>query len=143
MSFDLVVFDAQYLPKPASVLVSWVQNISGSYEDFRFPDDCECTGLLRKFFSEIKFYFPWREEQDVEACDATTEYEFAKHMIRCCFSWPEESKATDTVLALCWRLKLGVYFITGSGDVVYPEEVWDVINAKKQTRRPWWKIWRP
>ncbi len=141
MSYEIVIFDASEVPNSRREFLAWFERVESSENDFRFPNADECTPKLKEYFQELQSYFPWRETSDSETDE--TEYEFGRAMLRCSFSWSLERKAEDTLLALCWRLKMGVYYIGTTGQVLFPNEVWDVMQSKSRARRPWWKIWRP
>jgi hypothetical protein len=141
MSYDLIVFAPSHVPTGKKEFLSWYDSISGTANDFRFPDSTDSVPQLQGYFDELKSYLPWHEEQP--DAEGATDYSFARYMIHCAFPWSSQRKALDTVLALCWRLKLGLYDISGSNDVLFPEDVWDIIRRRSQERRPWWKFWKP
>ena len=141
MSFDLIVFVPEGLPITKHEFLAWYKKVRATENDFRFPDSEGCVEKLREYFKELTSYFPWREKSLDD--EVETEYEFAKVMLRCSFAWREEAKADDTILALCWRLKMGVYYVGTTGEILFPEQIWDVMNLKSRKKRPWWKIWRP
>ena len=141
MSYDLVVFAPAHVPAEAKSFVAWFDAIGGSPDDFRFPDADACVPDLKAYFEELESYLPWVERKPDAVC--ATDYSFARYLLHCSFPSSCHAKAYDTVLALCWRLKLGLYAIDEGGEVIYPEQAWEAIQARAKARRPWWKFWRP
>jgi hypothetical protein len=141
VSFDLVIFAPAHVPADARKFLSWFEAIAGTEDDFRFPDAQDCVPELRECFEELKGYLPWLEESP--DADCATDYSFARYLIHCSFPSSCHAKAYDTTLALCWRMKLGLYALDEGGEVIRPERARDVIDARAAARRPWWKIWRP
>ena len=141
LSFDLIVFAPNHVPKQKAEFASWFGRVRGTPDDFCHPSMENCVQELKEYYSELKSYLPWQEEEPDSTCAA--DYSFARYMIHCSFPLSCQRKAYDTALALCWRLQLGLYDISGSGDVIYPEAAWEAIEARSTSKKPWWKFWRP
>ena len=85
LSFDLIVFAPNHVPKRQAEFASWIGKVRGTPDDFLLSGHGELRTRVEGYFGELKNYLPWQEEEPDSVCAA--DYSFARYMIHCSFPW--------------------------------------------------------
>lgn len=128
MSYDLMVFDANVVPKEREAFIEWYDQLTEWNEDHTYDDPAVCSDALRDWFMEMIQTFPAMdgvyaisEEEFDEDNSYISEYSIARHAIYIGFAWSVADEAFEKVKTLAIKHKVGFFDVSSDdGIILFP-----------------------
>ena len=122
MSYDLMVFEPDAVPRAHGEFLEWCTRQTKWSEDHGYNDPSLTSENLRAWFQEIARIFPPMNETPPEAAEeeaSSSDYAIGADFIYASFAWSKAESAYMTVARLAEKYRLGLFNASSSG-----EEVW-------------------
>src|SRR6516165_1437239 len=141
MSYDLMVFETESVPRDHYEFMEWCGRQTKWSEDHGYNDPALASERLRGWFREIIRIFPpmhgrFAEEPvpaPVQADEASSsDYAIGTDFIYASFAWSKSEAAYMTVARLAEKYSLGLFNASSSGEEVWvPAEIGLVLAHDK------------
>lgn len=132
MGYDLVVFETTKAPATKEEFLEWFDEQAEWGEDHDYETIGVSSPALQNWFMEMKETFPPMngeyapdpdlidEDEDLEL--HTTDYTIGRNVIYASFAWSVADEASDLVLSLAEKHKVGLFDVSGDeGDIILPD----------------------
>ena len=124
MSYDLMVFEPDAVPRGHAEFVDWCLQRTKWSEDHGYDDPALSSEHLRAWFEDIIQIFtpmngPAATEHPIQDETSSTDYAIGADFIYASFAWSKAEAAYMTVARLAEKHRLGLFNASSSG-----EEVW-------------------
>jgi hypothetical protein len=127
MSYDLMVFRPDIVPRTRPEFMNWYLEQTQWSEGHSYDDPAITTASLRSWFMEMIETFPamngpYAKEED-EDNDYVTDYSIGRDVIYAAFSWSLAEQAYDKMKALAEKHKVGFFDASADeGGILFPNE---------------------
>ena len=145
MSYDLMVFDADIVPRSTRQFMQWYRQQTQWAEDHDYDDPAVASKSLQHWFLEMAQHFPpLNGPLADEDCDApeVTDHSIGHHLIYSAFNWEVAENAYSLMRELAIKHKVGFFDVSSEeGEILFPNENKDADHATSDSHSPWWKFW--
>jgi len=124
MSYDLMVFNPEAVPRARADFMDWYFKQTKWQEGHSYDDPAVCSTELKNWFLDIIETFPalngpYAAEDPDD--DTVTDFCIGKDVIYACFSWSVAEKAYEIMKEKAEKHKVGFFDVSAeSGDILFP-----------------------